>query len=452
MKQTIDSRKWVLLPIEVKNREMHSRILLANELVNRGYGVILGKLHQIRTKNFPGIIIFNSFGGGDYENLLRHEKKIIVMDEESIVRSKDWIKERINPDKLKLIDFYVSPGDSLTEKLRESLGPVGAKVLTLGNPRIDLLDSKFNYLYDTQVKNIRKKYKRFILINTAFPYGNFLMDEKYIVQKYLERTNQHTVLLDKRNVKEILDVISYYRIKKEKFLEGLRHLTVNFPEIQFILRPHPGENPKYWRNELRDYKNIKVVKKGNVISWLKACDLLIQSGCTTALEAFVLNKPCVSMDLTKNEVIDPPLPKKLSLVIESMSELKDFIEKFLLNEDSYFEKINYKNQLQAFKENLEYNNGESFMKICDKIDGVDIKASQFVFKKRARSQILSYLKAFLFSLFSKQARYEFTKFSFLSNQEIKRFTELINNQKKDKNKVNIIRSDFNQYIIFKDNL
>jgi surface carbohydrate biosynthesis protein len=448
MKKTINTRKWVFLPIEVKSREMQSRLLIASELARRGYGILLGK-KVLRGRKFPGIVLFNSFGGGIYKELSEQGNKIIVMDEESIVRSKGWIKERFNSEKFKFIEFYVSPGHSLSKELNELSSIDGRKILTLGNPRIDLLGTKLNFVHDKQIKRIKKIHKDFILVNTAFPYGNFLMSEQFLIQQHLKRNSPLTKSAENACIEEMLNLIKHYNEKKENFLNGLMYLLKSLPEVNFVLRPHPGENPDFWKRALKAHKNIKVVKKYNVIPWIKASDLLIQSGCTTAVEAFALKTPCISMELTQNNVADPQLPKQLSLVLDSSQKTCDFIKEFLRDKSYYYKKIDYQRQSQIFEHHVEYNKGESFKKICDQIDKIKIKQNQVTLKKRSKNQSIGKIKNYVFSLYNRQGRYEKYKVESLSISEITKFIEsyLVENQYQEK--IEVLRTDFNQYLIYK---
>lgn len=58
-----------------------------------------------------------------------------------------------------------------------------------------------------------------------------------------------------------------------------------------IVRPHPSENIEIWKKYTKNYsKKIKIIRSGNVLSWILAAKLLIHNGCTTAIEALFLKK------------------------------------------------------------------------------------------------------------------------------------------------------------------
>ena len=82
----------------------------------------------------------------------------------------------------------------------------------------------------------------------------------------------------------------------EHFQEMLPALCRAFPEHRVILRPHPIETPARWAPLAESHDNLTVVSGGNVAPWLMSCDALIQNGCQTAIEAFLIGAPTVSVE------------------------------------------------------------------------------------------------------------------------------------------------------------
>jgi surface carbohydrate biosynthesis protein len=85
-------------------------------------------------------------------------------------------------------------------------------------------------------------------------------------------------------------------------------LAQSFSKVTFIVRPHPFEDEKIYEQVFQDVPNVKVVREGSVLPWIKSCLLLIQRDCSTAIEACFLGVEPVSLgwidaDLLNNEVI-----------------------------------------------------------------------------------------------------------------------------------------------------
>ena len=82
-------------------------------------------------------------------------------------------------------------------------------------------------------------------------------------------------------------------LKREKlridFIEFIQNLAKKSPNINFILRPHPRESLESW--QFYNFpENVHISKKESITTMLMCCDRLIHAGCTTAVEAWPMNK------------------------------------------------------------------------------------------------------------------------------------------------------------------
>lgn len=106
-------------------------------------------------------------------------------------------------------------------------------------------------------------------------------------------------------------------------------LAKSFPKATFIVRPHPFEDEKIYEQVFQDVPNVRVVRDGSVLPWIKSSLLLIQRDCSTAVEACFLGVEPVSLgwinaDLLNNEVIST-----VSHHAKSRKELFDIVESTL---------------------------------------------------------------------------------------------------------------------------
>ena len=101
----------------------------------------------------------------------------------------------------------------------------------------------------------------------------------------------------------------------------IRELSKRFSNLKIIVRPHPSENHEYWEKAISDCVNVSVVHDGNVIPWLLASDVLIHNGCTTAVEAALVNKKAISYMPIKSRSFDYHLPNNLSIKTSNREEL-----------------------------------------------------------------------------------------------------------------------------------
>lgn len=78
------------------------------------------------------------------------------------------------------------------------------------------------------------------------------------------------------------------------FVNMVAKVCLHFPEVNFILRPHPAEDDNWYRNNLALIPNIKVEKSGDVQLAIESACAVIGSDCTTGLEAILLGKQYIN--------------------------------------------------------------------------------------------------------------------------------------------------------------
>lgn len=92
---------------------------------------------------------------------------------------------------------------------------------------------------------------------------------------------------------------------------------------QLIIKLHPGysKNKLYDMLNLRFKENVKVIENVDMISLLSCCDVLIHAVSTVGLEAIILNKPVISVDMRKDLVYRNPFRNCNATIFVSKQEL-----------------------------------------------------------------------------------------------------------------------------------
>ena len=291
--------KKIFLPIEIKKRELTSRIYLSLIAAKKGYSSILG--HKSRILKFQhyctnSSIIIKSLPKKDVEylkNLKKQNNNIYYIHEEGLMSFDDRFTHRmINSDALKIVDKVFTWGDEQTKAMKKVFDRKDNYLSEVGNPRIDVLIQLKKY-FQAEALSIKKKFGNFILVTTKYGKINFFpRDDKnfnyidnqikkgHIKDKYLEDLGRRSVEHEKKNLYLYLDFLKKYSKIKKKLL---------------VLRPHPGENIEFWKKELREHDNIKIIQDHqSTNSWILASEFVIGNNCTTLLEAFLLGKKCVN--------------------------------------------------------------------------------------------------------------------------------------------------------------
>ncbi len=114
-------------------------------------------------------------------------------------------------------------------------------------------------------------------------------------------------------------------------------MAARFPDINFVLRPHPDENTTVYNNAFDGIHNLHVVGAGSVHPWIKASLAVIHHDCTTGLEAVMAGKPTISFVPRTHESITAWLPIYVSINCKTSTEVMDSLGKVLSSPEAVFD-------------------------------------------------------------------------------------------------------------------
>ena len=174
-----------------------------------------------------------------------------------------------------------------------------------GNWQKKLAISKFNFVGNTPVvgflrhlqKKNKKKKEQYILINSNF---GFFPKYSYSKKEFYEGISMG--LGSNANITYQNQYDIYFN-RRAKFINTIKNIVLNNPKKNFLLRPHPYEEIKIYKDLIINCPNLKLDTSSNSIESINNCKLLIHLDCTTAVEAFFLKKPVISLKyiLDKND-------------------------------------------------------------------------------------------------------------------------------------------------------
>ncbi len=328
------------LPIEILNREFQSKLLIAMESASKGMNVYMGNLISYLKRDFfvPGIILNKSITPSPtrIEELtyFRNKKFIITSLDEEVglfqLDSLDYVKLRYSEETIKLTDKIFTWGKYDQKNLSQRFRKYKKKFILSGNPRLDFWTNKLDFYF----KNKNFKLKNFILFSNNF--GFLFSKEKfkkvlYFIKKanYPERGYDEKKILRERKTS----------IKLFKEFTKLIKALVKKTDLKIIVRPHPTENLNNYKF-LNKFKNVAIIKEGNISEWIYNSKIVIHSGCTGGLEASIRGKPTISY-IPLNAVHGHTYANKYSLKINSLRKCLKMIEKIEKNKIK-IQKINLK--------------------------------------------------------------------------------------------------------------
>lgn len=308
---------WLYLPVEIKVRELDAKLLLAYYAAREGYRVIIGehRMVELASRTYPkGIFFSKGYPEGFRKRIITEAKSnghiLVELDEEGLIlnNTTQYIDDRMRLDMLHLVTQEYCWGKFQKETISNAAPSFASNCHIVGHPRFDLLTPKFKALFKKEVEQIKNKYQEFILINTRFSLYNSVSEKK----------NQNTdglTLYIKR--------LYYY------FLDLVKAMCERFPDTNFIVRPHPGESANAYREAFSKYHNVHVIHEGNIVKWLMAAKVIVQNGCTSSIEAFLIGRPIISYIPIISEKYDVEFPNELGIKARNTKEVNSLLENIM---------------------------------------------------------------------------------------------------------------------------
>lgn len=191
------------------------------------------------------------------------------------------------------------------------------KTAVFGQYYADFLTKKSVYTPDNVVVTGQPRHDIFAIADKVYSRENFCMKANL-----------------KPTMKIILVITENVPLPKgELFLKGVLKALKQLPDVQIVVKPHPGERGD-WYNSVIANENVAVrmlPKDAETFEALYSCDLLIAGYSATITEAIILGKPVVSFLPTENESFAPYF-KDVTLRVHKAEELLSAINTALFDE------------------------------------------------------------------------------------------------------------------------
>ena len=326
--------KWILLPIETKNREFHAKVLLACVAAEAGFAVVLWSLGDSKKQKWRylprGICLEKSIvkaNNKKFALLRKFDNKVCAWCEEGLVllSRKEYQQRRVCEESVRQVEYFFAWGDYQADAIIEKIPSARSKVLICGNPRIDILRSELRSVFDEDVSTLVKHYGDFVLVNTNFSLCNHVKGTEAVIKIF----KQSGKISSKEQESFYHEWIKFKSRLYQEFILLVRGLSTAFPDLKVIIRPHPSENFESWKQTAKDFNNVHVVHEGNVIPWLRAAKVVIHNGCTTGLEGYLLDRPVIAFQPVTSPEFDFYLPNTVSSKATSIDAVIDTVRLYL---------------------------------------------------------------------------------------------------------------------------
>ncbi len=382
-------KRLLYLPIETQARELLGKGFLAARAVERGWIVVMGDKGTTRgfmREHPPGIYVEISIPNkkaSRLEELHRAGNRIVNLCEEGILYTdgRDYCARKMGTDAFQWTDRLLLPGERNASDLRDYFPESRDKVAITGNPRFDVLTPRLRCVYEAKAAAIRRKFGPFLLVNTAFGRAN----------PHRIGENAADNLIARGTIKEGSDAafirrqIEFKRRQMQGLQALLEELSASGAAPKIVLRPHPVENHDVWRDWAKGTK-IDVRYEGSAIEWILASDAVLHPGCTTGVEALLLDRPVFSYVPEPDSAFVNPTDR-VSLWVSSAAELIDGLERFtnLASEDLRHGFASQRATLRSYLANIDPPLAAD--RIMDELDRLDAPTASMAELRAPRSAL-----------------------------------------------------------------
>jgi surface carbohydrate biosynthesis protein len=322
----------IYLPVEIKTRELIPKVILSKIILENkkknircyiGSKTSILRLMSLK-KTYGGIFIYK--GGLTTDRIKKIKKnveKFIILDEELGPATEDLKKQirlRMFDGAEKYIDRYYVIGKTVYNLSRKILPKLKSKIKITGWPRVDMWRPESKHMYVDSVKELRKRYGKFILFSSDFGYNS--IDRIDAALKQYKSFQSEWKLLKKELPNETVRAKNVF-LEYQKFIKLIYELDKRTDIPQIIIRPHPAEDIQEWKKVAKSLKRIKVIYKGEVSPWIYASSGVLHRGCTSAAQAYMAGIK-IGYIVSDNKFIRNSLPYKMSKHLCNLKQIVEF--------------------------------------------------------------------------------------------------------------------------------
>ena len=312
--------KQIIEKKRMSNKVIH-KIIEEYPITNKNHvKKSIKNISKIYAKN-KGVPIF--YEDIEISNFVYHKLDLIIHHYgiSSSIKYIEWIKSVINienPDVILLIDEY---------------NPIGRATVVAGNvcnvPTIAMQHGVFgltapgyrhnlNEISTTDDDNIHHcplpditavfgpHYQKLLYKIGNYPKGHVIVTGSPRYDYIINTPNDfnslkiHTQLELNLNKKLIVYTSQPIgKMENDRILSCILKSMINFPNAQLVIKMHPSE--RLVNKELLtkfDLERVTIIKTIDIYELLNACDVMITPFSTTALEAMILDKPVITINLS----------------------------------------------------------------------------------------------------------------------------------------------------------
>ena len=315
----------VCLIVDNPIRDLDGLVLLGWHLASKNVEVYLVSMSTKYEVFFirPDLVLLNYIRKGNKKFVARCQEMGImigVLDTEGgVLKDANFVFSSVFKHVNK-VDLYCLWGIKQCEALRRVNILLEDVIKVTGCPRYDFCVSPWsNALQDIPPSLATRK---MVLVNTNFPiiqprFQNAEKEAKQLVSD---------VGLEADYVKNLL---LQTKTARAEVVNTIKQLAPRFPQLMFVIRPHPFEKNGFYEEEFKGSSNIEVHQRGPVFPWIKHSMVVLHHNCATAIETVLMGKEPVHIKWIDTPLLNQPSSMGVSIHAHSISELEGMLKMLL---------------------------------------------------------------------------------------------------------------------------
>jgi len=207
-----------------------------------------------------------------------------------------------SPEVWEVCDLYLAWGAAMAKLVVEDGYVPKDKVTVTGSGRFDFYQPPLrDYLLSREALCARYSLRSncpIITCGTTFVLASYLEDEKRL--RFNEKDFERRGLAHLPGFANVYNLAEKDKAAQDLVLDWIRQTCVNFPDAEFIVKPHPYESfapyKQLWQACRRDgITNLHLAASDYIWDLLNNAVVHVHTGSTTGLEAWLMHVPTVNL-------------------------------------------------------------------------------------------------------------------------------------------------------------
>lgn len=296
-----------------------------NSLFVNGYDII----NKI-IKNKPCILVMDHLVWDHKKQLALTVKKLgiklVLLPTEGYFENIEYLDKVIGSPIQEHLSFdrYLIWNETMMERIQEvhTNPDFLNRFIVSGNPRFDFYT---NQKLQSSIESRKSFLGRFGFTSDkkCFTYMSTSPYQGYPYKNFYSRYKHRANFSDEK----IKNIYNYNQLIFRNHAKLVADLAKANPEAVFFYKTHPSETYIHeYEQFFRGINNICLIFNENVRPFLLHSELILQRNCTTALEAWLLNRPVVQINDDNYLFQSYGEHQKYSFVLKSFEEINRFIK------------------------------------------------------------------------------------------------------------------------------